>query len=84
MIDFNKLKQSIAEQRERLKKMREERKVIEQLHFVSFDLKEKCLEYIDKEIDSADLNLCGAEDKYYDIMNDAMDMAAEMGVLEND
>lgn len=84
MIDVNHLKEYIKEQKSRLEKLKKEQKKIEELECISYDLKADVYAYYKKEIDCCELNICGAEDKYYDMMNDAMDILAETGGNEND
>jgi len=84
MIDVNHLKEFIKEQKCRLEKLEKEKAIIEKLECLSYELKADVYTYYKKEIDCCELNICGAEDKYYDMMHDAMDIMAEMGGNEND
>lgn len=78
MITIEHLQNFIKEQKERLELLKKDYATLKSMRTLSFDLIEQCENYFKKEIDCCELNICGAEDKMWDIKTDAMDMYAEM------
>lgn len=78
MINVNHLKEFISKQKQRLNELQKEIEIVSNLECLSYDLKADVYAYYKKEIDCCELNICGAEDKLWDIQTDAMDMMSEM------